>query len=236
MTGLTRGIIAVKRNANLLVDLKAYWKFDEASGSLLDATGRGNDMTDNNTVGTTTGKIGGARHFDGANSEYFSKATNADLSPAGDFTLAMWVWFDSASGNMAIFDKWGASVQEYHLFYNHAGYASRFTFLLSEDGSNASPFLASSLTYGLSQWHLVVAVWDSVAEEMRLSVDNGTFEVQSFTTGRYTGAAPLHIGAGWNLMAPFHDGKMDEGGIWHRGLTQTEVAQIWNSGNALGLI
>ena len=79
-----------------LSGLIAYWTLDEASGTRVDAHGN-NDLSDNNTVTSTTGKVGDAAAFATANSEYLSRADNADLSVGNiDFTFDLWLNLSTA--------------------------------------------------------------------------------------------------------------------------------------------
>ncbi len=65
---------------------KGVWHMGESSGGANDSTANGNNLTDNNTVGSGAGKIGGARDFELSNSEYFSitDANQTGLDFTGD--------------------------------------------------------------------------------------------------------------------------------------------------------
>ena len=59
MTRLFTGPTQWKRRgrpSSLLTSLAAFWKQDEASSTRADATANARDLTDNNTVTSTTGK------------------------------------------------------------------------------------------------------------------------------------------------------------------------------------
>src|ERR1041385_3310343 len=81
--------------SSLLTSLVASWKFDESSGNAADATGRSNTLTNNNTVTYNTGQLSNAAYFASASSQYFSIASNSDLTFGDiDFTWAAWIYTD----------------------------------------------------------------------------------------------------------------------------------------------
>ena len=70
--------------------LDAYWRLDEASGSIAHDSVGSHLGTLQNAPTWTTGKLGGALHFNGSN--YVSIPDAADLDPGtGDFSLEAWV-------------------------------------------------------------------------------------------------------------------------------------------------
>ena len=80
--------------SDLLTSLVGFWTLDEVSGARLDSSGNGSTLTDNNTVASTTGKIGLAAVFQAGVSEFLSRSDNAFLS-AGintSFTIDGWVY------------------------------------------------------------------------------------------------------------------------------------------------
>ncbi len=99
-TALVLLAFAAPARADLLTDLKAHWKLNEASGARVDSHGS-NDLTDNNTVTQVAGKIGNAAQFTAANSEWLSRGTDVDLGLGADTdcTWAGWFYMDSKPGN-----------------------------------------------------------------------------------------------------------------------------------------
>lgn len=86
-------------------DYGAVWHMQETSGNAIDSTANDNELTDTNTVGTGTGKIGNGRDFESTNSEYFGDTSPAStLSPVGNLTFSGWLNFEStpSSGNSQI--------------------------------------------------------------------------------------------------------------------------------------
>ena len=89
----------------LLNGLLAYWKLNEASGTAIDVIGL-NDLDDVNTVGSTAGKVGTARNFVPASSEYLTNPSTVGLGlGAVDFTFSVWakITFTDLSDGPTIF-------------------------------------------------------------------------------------------------------------------------------------
>lgn len=100
---------------SLLTNLESYWKLDEASGNATDAHGT-NTLTNNNSVGSGTGKLNGCRTFARASSQRLSIADNSSIGLGDvDFTFTAWVKFDSLTGEQAWIGKWsGYGCQKTH--------------------------------------------------------------------------------------------------------------------------
>ena len=205
----------------LVDNLIAYWPLDEASGDALDAHGS-NDLTDNNTVGAASGKVNGARDFEFANSEYFARADNADLSTGDiDWTFACWVNAES------LVETWNVIVRkgtEWHLYY----VAGPNTFRFYVDGS--SNFVASSGSLSTATWAFVVVWHDSVNNQIGISVNAGAADTNAHTTGMIDGLGPFELG-GDSSQSFYWDGLIDEVGFWKRVLTSDERTELYNAGS-----
>src|SRR5687768_4787916 len=104
----TRG----KRRSPLLTSLIAHWRLDETSGFRADSHA-GLDLGDINTVASAAGKLSNAASFLASNEESLSHVDNAALSMGNiDFTIALWVWFDSLAGS-GLAGKWATDSVEY---------------------------------------------------------------------------------------------------------------------------
>lgn len=225
-------------HAALTDNLVAYWDLDEASGVRDDAVGQ-NDLTDNNTVTSGTGKISNAGDFERDNSEYLSRADNTDLSSGNiDFTWAGWVKaesnLDSNSGRYIV-SKHGASGNfEYGISHNDSATVERFQFNVSSTGSNFVTVNADSLgTPSLDTWYFVVAWHDATANTINIQVNNGTVDSTSHTTGVFDGNGTFALGSYAQTPTNFFDGMIDEMGFWKRVLTADERTELYNSGNGL---
>src|SRR3990167_5438851 len=76
--------------ASLLDDLQGYWTFD-TDGT--DSTANNNDLTNNNSVGFTTGILNNASNLEKDTPSWFSlaDASQTGLDITGDLSINMWV-------------------------------------------------------------------------------------------------------------------------------------------------
>jgi hypothetical protein len=210
--------------------LVAYWSLDEASGTRVDATGRGNDLTPVGTPGSAAGTVGSAVDLSSGNS--LSRASGADVSPGNvDFTLAFWVRFDAIPGAADVLGKWAGGGQlEYDVYL--PGPFNHLQFICSTTGSDF-PAVAAA-TFGLlsaTTWYFVVAWHDAAANTLNIQVNNGAVDSAPHAGGVFQGSTALLLG-GSNFGAPM-DGRLDEVALWHRVLTSDERTALYNGGAGL---
>lgn len=233
------GAFSTDSGCTLDDSLTAYWDLDESSGTRVDSVGS-NDLTDNNTVGSVTGKQGNAASFDDANDEYLSIADNSDVSTGDiDFTIACWVRLDDKSNNYGIICKWGflnaANSREYRIFYSSG--ADRFQFIVSSDGTATNEVPVSADNFGspsAGTFYFILAYHDSVNNEIGIQVNNGTADTVSHSAGVYDGTASLFFGAldvSGAIVPNDLDGAIDEAGLWKRILTSQETSDLYNGGS-----
>lgn len=212
-------------HAAVITSLVSYWELNEASGTRNDAHST-NHLTDNNTVLSTTGKVGTAADFETSTSEYLSRASNSALQAGDiDFTFAAWINLESAtSGIIASKDSNAGSSRDYTLEYS-TGFGPIFYV-------NGSFLAGPGGTLSNSTWYFVVGWHDATANTTNLQIDNGT--VNSTSTG---GAAPdvsasqFRIGAReYSGAEGYFDGLIDEVGFWKKVLTPTERTWLYNAG------
>lgn len=209
--------------------LVAAYHADEASGNLVDASGRGNDLTATNAPGTTTGKLSGARSLVAASSQYFSKADNADLSlGVGDFTVAFWVNLTTQPGSMGLVWKGPNTLAgiEYAFFYRQS--TNRFVL----DVSNA---VAIKEVVASNYGNVPTATWVWVAGGLSgttlwLSVNDGT---QNTTASAASQDNTGTLQVGRIDAANYLNGAIDELVLWKRALSAGELTTLYNAGAGL---
>jgi len=232
---LRSGSIPIAISTALTNNLISYWKLDEASGTRYDSHGT-NDLADNGTVTSATGKLGAAGDFEVDNIEYLSIASNSSLNTGDiDFTFSAWVRLESKGANRFIIakDHITSGQREYALYYSSV--ADRFRFELHSATDSATNVTANALgSPALSTWYFIVAWYDSAADMMYIQVNNGTVNSAAKGTLQAGSSAEFRIGARQytGLVQPF-DGLIDEVGFWKRVLTSDERTQLYNSGSAL---
>lgn len=232
-------------NIPLLTNLVAYWKMDEASGTRADATLRGNDLTDNNTVTSATGIINNGGIYTSVNSEWLSLADNTDLAPGSAFSISFWyLWATSAVSGMI----------------NKDDYLTDRSWLIEGDSgpttSDIKFYFATSINdpavhYGVTSsiilentWTHIVWVYDGSqsTDATRLkcyinaSLQTLTFSGSAVPASLVDNTSELSIGRRLVSGAGFRylNGGVDEVGLWKgRALSGASVAVLYNSGAGL---
>lgn len=214
---------------SLTTDLIAYYKLDESSGNALDVLGL-HDLTDNNSVGTGTGKILTARDFEADSSQYFSRAATSFFSPGNtDFTFACWIKPESLVNFPTIIAGQEASSGQYSLFFDTN--SNQIWWSVVRPGG-AQPQCKNTATINTGSWYHLVCWHDSVNDVIGLTVNNGTPVLVAIPDGLQIATGPFQIGAA-SGQSIFWDGLIDEFGYWSRVLTDAERTLLYNSGNGL---
>lgn len=230
------GIVVPSSPSPLLTDLVAYWKLDETSGNRLDSHGS-NTLTDNGSVGSTTGKQGNAVDIDGATAT-LSVASNSALQLPGDWTISVWVYphvVDAAIAGEVPYFPYVLGKDD----NTDRNYAIRFfdtldaspTIEAAVGTSSGFQRLAWSASVSANTWYHIVTWYVSATTTLYLSVNNGT-PVSTVLTGTLTvGNASLIFGKrGDSTSGSLYDGLVDEPGIWKRVLSSNERTALYNSG------
>lgn len=210
---------------DLITDLVSFWELEEASGVRSDAHGS-NDLTDNNTVGSASGKVGTAADFEVSNNEYLSRPTNASLETGDiDFTFAAWVNLESANPAVvhSIVGKiTGGLATEYHLYY----YPAYEDFFFEVAGG----YIQTVGTSSVGTWYFVVGWHDSVNDQLAISLNGGSPVTVSHATGATINAADFGIGRAIQGFSAYDfDGLIDQVGFWKRLLTYSEIQALYNA-------
>ena len=216
-------------------NIVSVWKLEEASGTRDDPVGS-NDLSDINTVGSTTGKSGTCATFVAANNERLSIAdasqVGLDFERTSTFSISAWVKTSTAA-YMQIATKINSSGNTgYQLFFNNDGTISAV--LTNTFASNRIQTTTTVSGYDDGAWHNVVLTYDGSSDVSGLiiyvdgsepaSVDNANTLSASidnsdgFALGAYDSGAQ-----DWN-------GEIDEVTVWNAELSSGAVSAINNSG------
>lgn len=210
--------------SSLLTGLVHYWTLDEQSGTRNDSVGSAH-LTDNNTVGYSSGKNGNAASFVGANSESLSSNTLAVPAVEADFTASLWFYMNSSVGGQALLTQWGTIGSNTGLF--SLGYYMTTPGALDLYVWDAA-YKNASVAVTTSAWHLAVIWYSTTDKKFYLSVDNGT--PASIAVAGINTLATYGIRIGSESGQRYSNSNIDEVGIWNRVLTAQERATLYNSG------
>lgn len=192
----------------------AYWSLDNnGSGgvSLVDATGNGRTLTNNNGVTLGTGRINGAASFNGSNQRLTSPVSINTTSAS--CSIAFWVNASNLTGERYVF--FPRNVQETGLFFLNTSFSCTRTYV-----SNSILFSYSSI----GAWnHICVVITGSTYLSYLNGVSQGSVVYVPFvlTSGEIGGSS---------LTGASLSGLIDEFGIWNRALTAAEISYLFNGG------
>jgi len=194
---------------NLSDGLVGYWKMDEASGNVLDASGNGNTGVVTGTP-VIAGKYGNGRSFNGAGD--YANAGNATSLDLDTFTASSWVKTTGTGYKMWMARGGG----QYWLSHQ----SSSLHFCLTTSTGRKDLFTA--VNYYDNKWHHVVNTYDGAY--MKMYMDG--VEINSFAkTGTISGLTDLLIGR-YSSDYQF-TGSLDEVRIYNRALSEREVKALY---------
>jgi hypothetical protein len=230
-------LVNVKDDSTLATNLVSYWELEESSGTRVDSHGS-NDLTDNNTVGTATGKIGEGADFELGNSEYLSitEASQSGLDLTGDHTFAFWYNPETllSSGTQTFIDKWlGSGNQRAYLYRldntsnDGVGYQLSSTGSVESSGSlDLGTTLSTGTFYHIAITYNTGGVVTAYLNGVKVDEDTGV------ATSIFNSSSDVYIGSDTGTGS-YMDGVLDETGVWSRTLTAGEVSNLYNSGSGL---
>jgi uncharacterized protein (TIGR02145 family) len=202
--------------------LVGYWPF---CGNANDASGNGNNGTVNGATLTTDrfGNVGSAYDFNGATIEVPHNAS-LGFNPTGSFTVVFWFLKNSNSTPQ-------------HFMGKRSQYAHTFNWQLTCEtnqmtfGSGYGPGIYNGLFYGTVQpsniWTHLCAQYTNGFWILYL---NGVQVSTSMLSANPDITSVLTFGNSGNFD-PFI-GKLDDIGIYNRAITQQEITQLYQQGQA----
>lgn len=224
-------ILAKPKYSKLRNGLLAYWPMEEASGTRVDATGRGNNLTDNNTVTQGTGKQGNCADFEMSTSESLSRASTGDMDFRNkSITFNAWVKLETAAIQAQIMGTglYGAPTLQLYVDVTVYRFLFSYNFGSVVQATGGSPD---------TNWHMLTGRLQRNSSSdlrLRLYFDGSQVDIE------YTGANDLQadstgtfsMGARPTLVDWYLDGLIDEASIHERALTDAEIKLLYAAGNA----
>jgi len=208
----------------LMDNLISYWKMDEGSGNILDAHDSNDGVANGNPTYSQTGRINTAITLDGAG-DFFEVGQPANLD-VDKISISAWVkWAASPTNDETIIGRDDAINRCFTLYHSTA---TTFRFFVFVGGS--AKIKDTSFTPTPGTWYHIVAVADG--DYVRIYIDGSDVGSPTAYSGNIDkDNAELRIG-GDETHGNFN-GTIDEVAIWDRGLTSTEVSDLYNSGSGL---
>jgi hypothetical protein len=216
---------------NFNTDLELYYRLEETSGVVVDASTNSRDGTNNGSTRGVPGIIDNAFNFTKANGNFVNQSSDLGIS---DFPMSYSVWFRSAtkpgSGEMAIITMGATSNDDVDYEIRVKG-ASGFLSLLARDGTSTDA-TDTAIDVLNDSWQNVVVVFNNnTGRDLYLngvSVINDTDSVTfNDSTLKFRLGSVVSVGGS---PTNFWNGTIDEAGVWSRALNFSEIRDLWNGG------
>lgn len=224
--------------------LKAYWKFNEASGNIINVSESAADLgsaADLSVTGATysqPGIIGNSLLFDGVNDFCQAGSSLSQFNfmhnTTAIFTLIMWYKLGASppSTQRGFFGTMGLSSSQTGICM--AITTSRELHFICGDGTTPAVLDHSGVIFpNDTNWHMLMVKWDyaHATNNLMYSVDNGSVTtVTKANATASTGDATSALQIGRSTDPTWWSGNIDETSLWNRLLTASEITTLYNGG------
>ena len=233
-----------------LTGLKAYYKFDESSGNIInqatsvgssDSLGSNADMTISGATYSQTGKIGNALSFDGSN-DYGTLGSSLSqwnlFHGTGDWSINFWVNYDEFEAESRFFSNMDSTeTRGINFGVGWSGnpdgqiglsIKSNGGFMTNNGGINFPTDISGTGTWVMIT---VVADYSDTTNTYTVYLNGVVGSSQARAVAGSTGDSEysLKLGSRGNYADKFFDGSFDEMTIWSRVLTADEITSLYNA-------
>lgn len=237
LTGINGSVAETQAGgSDLLNKARNFWDFGDStpatSDDYKDRVGLSVSASPSGASGwsrVSGGKLGYCLYTSGTSKVKVGSANFANFDGDVDFSIAVWVKFDSLGSAEVIMGCDNVTTYDWYLQKN-----SDDTFTFVKKGGAGNLTATSTATATAGTWHHVVAVQDATNEYTRISVDGAAFVSSSgSTTLSAASSAYMRLG-GVQPSVPGYPGAMsgfiDSIGIFDSALTISEAQSVYNSG------
>jgi Concanavalin A-like lectin/glucanases superfamily/PEP-CTERM motif len=216
---------AIGPSESKAASLTAYYPFD---GNGNDASGNGYNLTLYGGVGFASGLFGQALNPNGDDAQYAARPVSDSAFDFGsnNFTVSIWVNFNSTSGEQTMIEKWTGAGGPGWTLTKPSDNSLRFA--TSFDGSGILNSAPLTITAGV--WNDIVVRRDG--SSWTLDYDGQVVATATSAATIASSSNPLLIGRrdagdGRDFSV---NGRIDEAAIWNGALSDANVSTLWNGG------
>ena len=202
---------------------------NEASGTIVDSSGQGNDGTYNGVLYSQTGKLGGAIGFDGTD-DYVDCGDTADGNYTSMTISSWWKPTGLTSGWTTMLHRNDGTSVGSSVFF--IGLETTSQQIVATIGAGSGPGYmagATGINAQVDTWYHVVNSWDGTTA--RVYVDGVEVNTYGLTSAAFSNkVANTKLGSSGFGNGYLFTGDIDETAIWSRSLSPTEILDIYKRG------
>ena len=208
-------------------DMVAWWKFDETSGTTAsDSSGNGKNGTLNGSCTWVAGKINNAVNIPGGTS--YVSVPNSINSGVTNFSISAWVYMNSESANMRIFDFGSSTTSYMEMTPLHAASSGKYQFVIRTSSTTKTVTGTAALPVG--SWQFVTVTLSSQTLTLYLNgAQVGQITNCSINPNSLGSTTKNYIGKSQTTSHPNLNGKVNDFRFYKRTLTTAEISALYNS-------
>ena len=197
-----------------------YWKLDESTSTIAyDFSGNGNNGTLYNSPASTTGQIGQARSFNGANYVQVNNSSSISMGTSAH-TVTAWIKLNSYGTYRPVVAKRSGGTVDFSYHINDSAGDGK---MASYNGLNS---VGSTNAVSLGAWHHVAWVYSDGTISFYL---DGASNGSASQTSGAANSANLYIGTDNGTTQYYFDGAIDDARLYNRALSATEIKNIYQA-------
>lgn len=213
----------------------AYWRFDEASGTIAyDASGNGHH---GRYVGSVTRGVPGADQSSsntafGVNGSGYMEATGVPIRRS--FSMVVWARSNPSTWNT---NGWIASARVPNGFIIHPSEGNRNvpTYVINNVSGLGYSLVGNPTVSELRTWHHYALVYDEVTQVASTYIDGVLVAASSYGAGNRSATGSVNIWFGRDMCCGdrYGSGAIDEAALYHRALSASEVSAQYAAATAV---
>ena len=224
-------------------NVQGCWEMETSNDTEQDLSSNNEDLTDNNTVPTSSTAKGGSysRNFNGSTEFLHHNDAGSTEINGADQSISMCAWArpDTTTSNHAIMGKarYQDNDRQYELYIQDNTDAENVVCMLGDaaTGSTSTYAITADNTIADGNWYHLCCVYNDT--DIRIYINgtvcnNGADCPKAYVDGIYNSDNPFRVGAvgdaGWT--GHYFDGLIDSAVIFNDELSAAEVAEIYNYG------
>lgn len=223
----------------ILDNLQGSYSLDDSPGNLVDSSGNGRTLTNNNSVAFNTGKINQGADTGILNvNETLTTTSFMGLTAADPYTFNLWinVTTNPASTAEACFLSWcdnstsnGKAYYQLKL-YNNVGTMQVY---ITRNNTTGQDQIGTNSSFTLGTWYMLTYRWDTANHT--LCVDGNTTPLLTQASTRIGSNSDNGGTDGFKLFTEQdnsgdYSGLIDIVGVWSRAITDVEMGTLYAAG------